>query len=70
MVDGTLTILEHPTEVWVRHGYNPSESPQCVSFFKKKGVQALEQMPPPELWEELLVSLLWNNGHISSCVNR
>ena len=47
MVDGKLTIFEHPTEVWVRHGYNPSESPRCVSFFKKKGVQASEEMPPP-----------------------
>lgn len=47
MVDGKLAVLEHPTEVWVRHGYDPSESPRCVSFFKKKGVQVSEEMPSP-----------------------
>ena len=29
--------VEHPTEVWVRHSYDIRETPQIVSYYKKRG---------------------------------
>ena len=48
MIEGKSVLFEHPKEVWVRHSYNVSETPQCVSYFKKRGMQfGIDMMPPP-----------------------
>lgn len=48
LVDGKIVMLEHPEEVWVRHTYNVEETPQCVSFKKKRGIQSgINRLPPP-----------------------
>ena len=31
----------HLNEVWVRHTYNVSEEPQCVSYSKKRGMKGM-----------------------------
>ena len=36
-VDGELALFDHPEDVWVRYcTYNLRETPQCVSYCKKK----------------------------------
>ena len=48
LVDGKLVVLEHPNEVWVRHTYDVLETPQSVSFMKKRGIKdGLDCLPPP-----------------------
>ena len=48
VVDGKLVILEHSSDVWIRHTYDVGETPQCVSFRKKRGVQkGIDSLPPP-----------------------
>ena len=37
MVHGKLVMFEHPNEAWVRHTYDVSETPRCVSFRKRRG---------------------------------
>ena len=39
MVSDTPKLLDHPREVWVRHSYDVSETPQRASYFKRRGVQ-------------------------------
>ena len=47
MVDGKLVMFEHPQDVWIRHTYDVSEVPQCVSFRKRRGIQKGIDSPPP-----------------------
>ena len=51
MVHGKLVMFEHPNEAWVRHTYDVSETPRCVSFRKRRGVQEGIDSPPPLLYD-------------------
>ena len=44
VADGKLVVFERPSEVLIRHTY-VNETPQCVSFMKKRG--GFESLPPP-----------------------
>ena len=50
VTEGKLLLTEHPREVWVRHKYDVTETPQCVSFNKKRGVQVGIDLTPPLLY--------------------
>ena len=52
IVSATLKLFDHPREVWVRHSYDVSVTPQCVSYFKQRGVQHGIDMEPPSLYQQ------------------
>lgn len=51
MVEGQPVSFEHPSEVWVRHTYDVTETPQRVSYYKKRGTQGGMDSNPPPLYQ-------------------
>ena len=47
VTSGTAELFQHPREVWVRHSYDVSKTPHCVSYFKQRGSSELIWHPPP-----------------------
>ena len=47
-MSGKQVLSDHAREVWVRHTYDPSDIPQRVSYFKRRGIrEGIDMLPPP-----------------------
>ena len=57
VLEGKVTIVDHPKEVWVRHTYNVMETPKRVSYFKKRGVQCGVDMKLLPLYQQYPIPL-------------